>query len=46
MTGKIVNCLLEATTDPDKAAAKHAMEAMMTMHKIDITTIEAAVRGG
>ena len=37
--------LLEATTDPDRAAAKRAMEAMMTMRKIDIVTIEAARRG-
>lgn len=38
--------LLEATTDPDRAAAKRAMEAMMTMKKIDIAAIEAARRGG
>ena len=38
--------LLEATTDPDRAAARRAMEAMMTMRKIDIATIEAARRGG
>src|SRR5690242_11098415 len=31
--------LLEATTDPDRAAAKRAMEAMMTMGKIDIAKI-------
>jgi predicted 3-demethylubiquinone-9 3-methyltransferase (glyoxalase superfamily) len=37
--------LLAATTDPDPAAAKRAMEAMMTMKKIDIATIEAARRG-
>ena len=37
--------LLEATTSPDKAAAKRAFEAMMTMKKIDIATIEAALRG-
>ena len=37
--------LLEATTDPDRAAAKRAMDAMMTMKKIDIATIEAARRG-
>ena len=37
--------LLDATTDPDRAAAKRAMEAMMTMGKIDIATIEAARRG-
>ncbi|MBA3527361.1 MAG: VOC family protein [Pseudomonadota bacterium] len=37
--------LLDATTSPDKAAAKRAFEAMMTMGKIDIATIEAAVAG-
>jgi predicted 3-demethylubiquinone-9 3-methyltransferase (glyoxalase superfamily) len=37
--------LLDATNDPDRAAAKRAMEAMMTMKKIDIATIEAARAG-
>ena len=37
--------LLNATTDPDRAAAKRAFEAMMKMKKIDIATIEAAWRG-
>jgi predicted 3-demethylubiquinone-9 3-methyltransferase (glyoxalase superfamily) len=37
--------LLEATTDPDRGAAKRAFEAMMTMKKIDIAAIEAAHRG-
>ena len=37
--------LIAGTTDPDRAAAKRAMEAMMTMRKIDIATIEAARRG-
>ena len=37
--------LLEANTSPDKAAAKRAFEAMMTMKKIDVARIEAAVRG-
>ena len=37
--------LLEATTSSDKAAAERAFEAMMTMHKIDIARIEAAVAG-
>jgi len=37
--------LLDAMTDPDKAAAKRAMNAMMTMRKIDIAAIEAARRG-
>ena len=37
--------LLEAVGNPDRAAAKRAFEAMMPMRKIDIATIEAAVRG-
>ncbi|CAN5489870.1 VOC family protein [soil metagenome] len=37
--------LIEAMTNPDPAAAKRGMEAMMTMRKIDIATIEAAVKG-
>jgi predicted 3-demethylubiquinone-9 3-methyltransferase (glyoxalase superfamily) len=37
--------LLEATTSSDKAAAKRAFDAMMTMKKIDIAAIEAARRG-
>ena len=37
--------LLDATTGPDKTAAKRAFEAMMTMKKIDIAAIRAAVRG-
>jgi 2-polyprenyl-6-hydroxyphenyl methylase/3-demethylubiquinone-9 3-methyltransferase len=32
-------------TDPDRAAAKRVFEAMMTMRKIDIATIEAARKG-
>ena len=35
--------LLEATTSPNKAAAKRAFDAMMTMKKIDIGAIEAAM---
>ena len=35
--------LLEATTSRDKSAAKRAFEAMMTMRKIDIAKIEAAL---
>jgi predicted 3-demethylubiquinone-9 3-methyltransferase (glyoxalase superfamily) len=34
--------LLAMTQDPDRAAAKRAMNAMMTMRKIDIASIEAA----
>ena len=37
--------LLAAITDPDRAAAKRAFDAMMTMRKIDIAAIEAARRG-
>ena len=37
--------LLQAVTDPDPAVAKRAFNAMMTMKKIDIATIEAARRG-
>jgi len=37
--------LIELTTDPDKAKAKRVFEAMMTMQKIDIATIEAAANG-
>jgi 2-polyprenyl-6-hydroxyphenyl methylase/3-demethylubiquinone-9 3-methyltransferase len=37
--------LSAALADPDRAAAKRAFEAMMTMGKIDIATIEAARRG-
>jgi predicted 3-demethylubiquinone-9 3-methyltransferase (glyoxalase superfamily) len=37
--------LLEANANPDKGAAKRAFEAMMTMTKIDVAKIEAAVRG-
>ena len=35
--------LTRAWTDPDRAAAKRAFDAMMTMKKIDIAAIEAAV---
>jgi 2-polyprenyl-6-hydroxyphenyl methylase/3-demethylubiquinone-9 3-methyltransferase len=37
--------LTQAFTSPDRAAAKRAFDAMMTMKKIDIARIEAAVRG-
>jgi 2-polyprenyl-6-hydroxyphenyl methylase/3-demethylubiquinone-9 3-methyltransferase len=37
--------LMEAVTNPDRAAAKRAFEAMMQMGKIDIAAIEAARRG-
>jgi 2-polyprenyl-6-hydroxyphenyl methylase/3-demethylubiquinone-9 3-methyltransferase len=37
--------LMEAVTDPDRAAAKRAFDAMMDMTKIDIAKIEAARRG-
>ena len=37
--------LIEAINDPDRAAAKRAFDAMMTMGKIDIATVEKAWRG-
>lgn len=37
--------LTKAIADPDRAAARRAFDAMMTMTKIDIATIEAAHRG-
>ncbi|AEA69853.1 MULTISPECIES: VOC family protein [Pseudomonas] len=37
--------LVDAVTSSDKAVAKRAFEAMMTMTKIDIAAIEAAVKG-
>jgi len=37
--------LIAAISHPDPAAAKRAFEAMMTMTRIDIAKIEAAVRG-
>lgn len=37
--------LTEAVNDPDRAAAKRAFDAMMTMRKIDVATIEKAWRG-
>jgi predicted 3-demethylubiquinone-9 3-methyltransferase (glyoxalase superfamily) len=36
--------LQDAITDPDRAAAKRAFDAMMDMRKIDIAVIEAARR--
>ncbi|WP_447096784.1 VOC family protein [Pseudomonas sp. CF10PS3] len=37
--------LTEAVTNPDPAIAKRAFETMMTMTKIDIAAIEAAIKG-
>ena len=37
--------LTSAITSTDTAAAKRVFEAMMTMKKIDIATVEAARRG-
>lgn len=38
--------LMTAMADPDRAAAARAMQAMMTMTRIDIAAIEAAWREG
>src|ERR1051326_3278681 len=38
----VPRALTDAITDPDTGAAKRAMNAMMTMKKIDIARIEAA----
>ena len=37
--------LTEGVTDPDPAVAKRVFDAMMTMHKIDVAKIEAALNG-
>ncbi|MGH8854345.1 MAG: VOC family protein [Telluria sp.] len=37
--------LTDAISSPDQAAGKRAFDAMMTMKKIDVAAIEAAVRG-
>jgi predicted 3-demethylubiquinone-9 3-methyltransferase (glyoxalase superfamily) len=37
--------LLQAMDNPDKEAAKRAFQAMMTMRKIDVARIEAALKG-
>ena len=37
--------LLEGNSNPDPAVAKRVFDAMMTMHKIDVAKIEAAVAG-
>ena len=37
--------LMELTTSSDKAEAKRAFDAMMTMRKIDIAQLDAAVEG-
>ena len=41
----VPRALIAALKDPDRAAAKRAMQAMMTMRRIDIVTIEAARAG-
>ncbi|HEY1934647.1 MAG TPA: VOC family protein [Acetobacteraceae bacterium] len=41
----VPRALMTALKDPDRAAAKRAMEAMMTMRRIDIARIEAARAG-
>jgi predicted 3-demethylubiquinone-9 3-methyltransferase (glyoxalase superfamily) len=41
----VPRALMAGMKDPDRAAAKRVMEAMMTMRKIDIAKIEAARAG-
>jgi predicted 3-demethylubiquinone-9 3-methyltransferase (glyoxalase superfamily) len=41
----VPRALMAALKDPDRAAAKRAMEAMMSMRRIDIARIEAARDG-
>ncbi len=41
----VPRALTEAMNDPDTAAARRAMDAMMTMKKIDIARIQAARAG-
>lgn len=41
----VPRALMAAMTDPDRNAAKRAMDAMMQMKKIDIATIERARAG-
>jgi predicted 3-demethylubiquinone-9 3-methyltransferase (glyoxalase superfamily) len=41
----VPRALIAAIGDPDRAAAKRAMQAMMTMRRIDIAAIEAAHAG-
>jgi hypothetical protein len=41
----VPRALIDAIQDPDTAAAKRAMKAMMGMVKIDIAKIEATQRG-
>jgi predicted 3-demethylubiquinone-9 3-methyltransferase (glyoxalase superfamily) len=38
--------MLEIFSGPDREAARRAMDAMMTMKKIDIAAIERAAAGG
>ena len=41
----VPRALMNALKSPDTAAAKRAMDAMMQMKKIDISMIEASLRG-
>jgi predicted 3-demethylubiquinone-9 3-methyltransferase (glyoxalase superfamily) len=42
ITPRVLN---DAFTGPDRAAAKRAFDAMMTMGRIDVSVIEAALKG-
>jgi predicted 3-demethylubiquinone-9 3-methyltransferase (glyoxalase superfamily) len=37
--------LIDAISSKDRAAAKRAMDAMMTMRKIDVAAVDAAFNG-
>jgi len=41
----VPRALIAALKDPDRAAAKRAMDAMMTLRRIDIARIEATRAG-
>jgi predicted 3-demethylubiquinone-9 3-methyltransferase (glyoxalase superfamily) len=41
----VPQAFIAAPKDPDRAAAKRAMDAMVTIHRIDIAQIEAARKG-
>jgi len=42
----VPRALMAALKDPDRAAAKRAMQAMMKMEKLDLATLQKAYHGG